>query len=136
MRNINRYMVLTVSVALVAASVWAAPDEIKVERDKNATQVASAWFVSLMKGDTAVTTSLSATPFSFDRKQEIKTLPELKKLYDQIVGKKGKRDLKPTSIKVHSSSPEEVEVLIMIEDEAIAVTVKPGESFRVVGFSD
>jgi hypothetical protein len=129
-------IVLAVSVALVAATVWAAPDAAKVERDKNATQVAKAWFTSLMQGETAVTTSLSAVPFSFDRKHEVKTLLELKELYDQIVNKKGKRDLKATSVKVNTSSPEKVEVVLMIEDEGVAVTVRPGEAFRVIGFSD
>lgn len=129
-------IVLAVSVALVAATMWAAPDDTTVERDKNATQVAKAWFTSLMQGETAVTISLSTAPFSFDRKQEVKTLPELKTLYDQVVNRKGKRDLKPTSVKVSASSPEKVEVILMIEDEGVAITVKPGEAFRVIGFSD
>ena len=136
MREMIRSVVLAVSVVLVAATVRAAPDDTQVDRDKNATQVAKAWFTSLMQGETAVTTSLSATPFSFDRKQEVTTLLELKKLYDQIVNKKGKRDLKPTSVKVMTSSPDRVEVVLMIGNEGIAVTVKPGEAFRVIGFSD
>jgi len=48
----------------------------------------------------------------------------------------GKRNLKPTSVKIEASSPENVEVILMIEDEGVAVSVKPGEAFRVVGFSD
>jgi len=52
------------------------------------------------------------------------------------VANKGKRDLKLTSVKIESSSPEKVEVVLMIEDEGIVVVIKPGEAFRVVGFAD
>lgn len=131
-----RYFALPASVALLAAVAWAGPGYTKVERDKDATQVAKAWFTSLMQGDTAITTSLSAMPFSFDRKQEVKRYSDLKKLFDQIVEKKGKRDIKPTSVKIESSSNEKVEVVLMIEDEGVVVAVKPGEVFRVVGFWD
>ena len=131
-----RYFALPASVALLAAVAWAGPGYTKVERDKDATQVAKAWFTSLMQGDTAITTSLSAVPFSFDRKQEVKRYSDLKKLFDQIVEKKDKRDIKPTSVKIESSSNEKVEVVLMIEDEGVVVAVKPGEVFRVVGFWD
>ena len=136
MRHRMRYFALPASVALLAAVAWAGPGYTKVERDKDATQVAKAWFTSLMQGDTAITTSLSAMPFSFDRKQEVKRYSDLKKLFDQIVEKKGKRDIKPTSVKIESSSNEKVEVVLMIEDEGVVVAVKPGEVFRVVGFWD
>ena len=136
MRHRMRYFALPASVALLAAVAWAGPGYTKVERDKDATQVAKAWFTSLMQGDTAITTSLSAVPFSFDRKQEVKRYSDLKKLFDQIVEKKGKRDIKPTSVKIESSSNEKVEVVLMIEDEGVVVAVKPGEVFRVVGFWD
>jgi hypothetical protein len=136
MRREMRYMVLLAIVGLCAAAVLAGPGATPVEREKDATQVARAWFHSLMRGETAVTTSLSAVPFDFDRKEEVKTLPDLKARYDGIVGDKGKRDLKETSARIESSSPEKVVVVLMIEDEGVAVTVKPGEAFRVVGFSD
>ena len=125
-------LVLFAMVALVR------PVCAQVEREQNAGQVAKAWFTSLMQGETAVTTSLSAVPFSFDEKRRIETLPDLKKLYDQVVENKGKRDLKVESVRVESSSPEKVVVILMVkgDDEAIAVTVKPGEAFRVVGFRD
>lgn len=123
-------------VGLVVTLVQAAPPEDAATRNDSAKQIAKAWFTSLMSGETAVTTALSAVPFSFDRKQEVKSLPDLKKLYDQIVAKKGKRDLKPTSIKIESSSPKSVDVVLMIEDEGVVVSVKPGDAFHVVGFSD
>lgn len=108
----------------------------KVERDRDAAQVAKAWFVSLIQGETAVTTSLSAVPFSFDKKQVVKTLTDLKKLYEQIVRKKGKRDIKPTSIKIQSTDDNKVEVVLMVGDESVVVEVDPGEVYRVVGFWD
>ena len=130
---------LIATVVVLSASVAAAePVDTDVERDDSAMQVAKAWFSSLMQGETAVTTSLSGVSFNFDGKQQVKTHLDLKKLYDQVVAKKGKRDLKLTSIRIKSSSPEKVEVSLMVEndDEAIDVLVKPGEAFRVVGFVD
>lgn len=124
------------SIALLMMVAQAVPEKETEVRNNSATQVARTWFTSLMRGETAVTTSLSAVPFSFDRKQEVKTLTDLKKLYDRVVKNKGKRDLKPTSVKIESSSAEKVEIVLMIEDEGIVVTVKPGEAFRVVGFWD
>ena len=127
------------AVVVFSASVATADRvDTNVERDDSAMQVAKAWFTSLMQGETAVTTSLSDVPFNFDGKQQVQTHSDLKQLYDQVVAKKGKRDLKPTSIRVKSCSPEKVEVILMIEDddEGIDVLVKPGEAFRVVGFVD
>jgi len=124
------------ALALAVGLAQAAPPPDEQERNENATQVAKAWFVSLMQGETAVTTALSAVPFAFDAKHEVRSLQDLKTLYDQVVAKKGKRDLKPTATKIKSSSPESVEVVLMIEDEGIAVHVKPGDAFRVVGFRD
>ena len=137
--NFRIAMKLFAAVVVFSASVATADRvDTNVERDESAMQVAKAWFTSLMQGETAVTTSLSGVPFNFDGKQQVKTHSELKQLYDQVVEKKGKRDLKPTSIKIKSSSPERVEVILMIEDddEGITVLVKPGEAFRVVGFVD
>ncbi len=131
-----RCLAVVCAVGLLVALAQAAPPKDAAERDENATQVAKAWFTSLMQGETAVTTSLSAVPFAFDKKQEVESLSDLKKLYDQVVAKKGKRDLSPASVKIESSSPEKVVVILMIEDEGIAVSVRPGEAFRVVGFWD
>jgi hypothetical protein len=123
---------------LIGGMASAAPDDAKTVRDDASVQVAKAWFISLMQGDTAVTASLSEAPFSLDGKREIATMGELKKIYDQVVEKKGKRNLKVASTKVNFSTPEKVTVLITIEgdDETIAVFVKPGDAFRVIGFRD
>jgi hypothetical protein len=131
MKGLAAAMVLAMSIASVDQ------EDANVERDESATQVAMAWFTSLTQGETAVTTALSGVPFNFDGKQQLKSLADLKKMYDQVVENKGERDVKPNSVKIKSSSPEMVEVMVMIEeDEGISVFVKPGEAFRVVGFVD
>ncbi|PQJ29490.1 hypothetical protein [Rubritalea profundi] len=121
---------------LIGSMATAAPDDAKIARDVDSVQVAKAWFISLMQGDTAVTASLSEAPFNLDGKHEIATMGELKKIYDSVVEKKGKRNLKVGSAKVSLSTPEKVTVLITIEgdDETISVFVKPGDAFRVIGF--
>jgi len=123
---------------IIGGVACAAPDDAKTIRDDASIQVAKAWFTSLMRGETAVTTALSDTPFNFDGKNEIATIAALKTLYDQVVEKKGKRNPKIVSAKVDLSTPEKVTVSITIEgdDETISVVVKPGEAFRVIGFAD
>jgi hypothetical protein len=130
--------IITVSAisVLFTTTVLAAADDAKDVRDRNASEVAKAWFISLMQGNTAVTTSLSEVPFALDRKQEIKTLSELKIIYDKLVTDKGKRNLIPSSIEIKSSSPEKVEVVLKIEDEAVVVFVRPGDAYRIIGFWD
>ena len=140
--RITRPFTLLATVFVYFMAVAAA--HTNVQRDTDAEQVARAWFTSLMQGQTAVTTSLSEVPFDFDREQEIKEHSDLKRLFDQFVEQKGKRDLKPSSIQIKSSSTERVEVVLTIADvenegfpmERFLVTVKPGDAFRVVGFSD
>ncbi len=98
MRITIPFTLLATVIVYSAAVATADPADTNVQRDTNAEQVARAWFTSLMQGQTAVTTSLSEVPFDFDKKQEIKTHSDLKRLYDQVVEKKGKRDLKPLAI--------------------------------------
>lgn len=123
---------------VLATMSLAGPDQTQDERNKNATQAAMAWFTSLAGGEPAATAAMCAVPFSFDGKKEIMTLPELEALYDEIIKEKGKRDLKPVFVKFESSSPEKVVVILTIEgdDEKIAVTVKPGAVYQVIGFRD
>ncbi len=136
--NNMRCFALPITVIVLATMAFAGPDQAPEERDKVATQAAKTWFTSLVGGEPAVTTALCAVPFSFDGKMEIKTLPELEKLYGDIIKEKGKRDLKPVFVKIESSAPEKVVVILTIEgdDQKIAVSVKPGEVFRVIGFRD
>ncbi len=137
-KNNKRCFVLPIAVIFLATMAFAGPAQTQDERDKGATQAAMTWFNSLMGGEAAVTTALCAVPFSFDGKKEIMTLPELEVLYEQIIKEKGKRDLKPVFVKIESSSPEKVVVILTIEgdDQKIAVSVKPAEVFRIIGFRD
>ena len=138
MKSIQSCLLAPFFAVIIGGVAFAAPDDAKTIRDDASAQVAKAWFISLMQGDTAVTASLSEAPFSFDGKHEIATIIELKKLYDQVVEKKGKRNLKVSSTEVILSTPEKVTVTVAIEgdDETITVVVKPGESFRVIAFRD
>ncbi len=138
MKSTQSLLLMPLLSILIGGMVSAAPDEEKAARDDASVQVAKAWFLSLMQGTTAVTTSLSEVPFNLDGKKEIATINELNQIYDQIVKKKGKRNLKVASTKVGLSTPEKVTVSITIEgdDETISVAVKPGEAFRVIGFTD
>ena len=105
-------------------------------RDDYAIKAAQSWFMSLMRGNTDLTTALSDVPFSFDLKENVVSLTELKILYDKIIEQKGKRDLKPTSIKIETSSSEKVELILTIEDEKVIVYVTPGIIYQVTGFTD
>jgi hypothetical protein len=129
------YLTAAFGLALFTSTGQADP---LAERESFAMDVAKEWFVSLVGGETDKTLAVSAVPFSFDRKFEVKTLPELKKLYDQVVEKKGKRHLKVGSARIKNSTPELIEVILTIEDddEGISITVRPGKDCRVIGFSD
>lgn len=132
----------------VAAMLCVAAEPAKQgdpKRESKAKQVASAWFESLMRGDTAVTTALSDVPFAMDRKQTIESISELEKMLEAVVAKKGKRDIKPTTSKIGSDEKEiksdafpsdHIIVHLMIGDEGVTLCVKPGDTFKVIGLSD
>jgi hypothetical protein len=138
MKSILSCLLAPFFAIIIGGVAFAAPDDAQAIRDDASAQVAKAWYISLMQGDTAVTASLSEAPFSLDSKHEIATIEELKKLCDQVVEERGKRNLKVASAKVSLSTPEKVTVSITIEgdDETILVDVKPGVAFRVIGFRD
>ena len=106
------------------------------EHDQKAKEVASAWFVSLMKGETELAISLSAVPFNFGNELEVHSTTELKNVYDGVVAKKGIREIKPTSAKIESTSNSRIEVVLFIGDEKVYVTIQPGDNFLVVGFTE
>jgi hypothetical protein len=135
--------VLTMLTLVVATCP--AQEQAKDTREAKAKQVASAWFQSLMRGDTAVTTALSDVPFAMDRKQTIESIGELEKMLESVVKEKGKREIKPSAIKIAEDQIEIqkqafpanfIIVHIMIDDEGVALCVKPGDTFKVVGLSD
>ncbi len=106
------------------------------DRDASALEIARIWFSELVGGDADSALRVSSVPFTFDSRNVIETMPELKEAYDKVVENKGARDIEPTSLSIDASSPEKVVVLIMIEDEAVRVDVRPGDVFRIVGFRD
>lgn len=130
---------ITALVALIITSISsAAADDAKNIRDDASTQVAKAWFISFANGDTAVTTALSEVPFNFGGIIEVKKIPVLKMMYDDVLRRKKKLNLKIAAAKVTESTPEKVTVSITVEgdDKTISIFVKPGETFRVIGFTE
>jgi hypothetical protein len=136
-----------VAVLALGLAVHAADVQPKARREAKAKQVASAWFQSLMQGDTAVTTALSDVPFAMDRKQTIESIAELEKMLESVLEKKGKRDIKPTAIKIAVDQNQiqkdafpanfiVVHLVIDGDDEVIALCVKPGDTYKIVGLSD
>ena len=114
-------------------------------REGKAKQVASAWANSLFSGETAVTTALSDVPFAVDRKQTIESIVELEALFESVVESKGKREIKVAGVTVLEASSEilhdvfpasYIVVQCEIAGEGIYLCVKPGDTYRVVGFSD
>jgi len=99
----------------------------------------------LTSGDVGVATSLSDVPFAWDRKEIVESISELEEMYKGVVANKGRRNLKATEIKLVDDKSEisddafpidRIMVAVMIEDESITICVKPGDKFKVVGFSD
>lgn len=145
-RLVATAVAICITAALAAAVLARGPHQDDgVPRAEKAKQIASAYFTSLMRGDTAVTTSLSAVPFAWDREDVIESLPALEKLYESVAANKGKRDIALTSIAVHqnvsrivddSFADDRIIVHVMVGDEKIALCVRPGDAYKVVGFSD
>jgi len=136
---------VVIGAAAVSAVAAEPATEHEQRREAKAKQVAAAWFDSLMRGDTAVTTSLSDVPFAWDGKQIIESIGELERLFESVVADKGKRNIRATGIKV-VTEPNETEmksfpvdcvvVDISIDDEDVSTCISPGDTFKVVGFRD
>lgn len=145
MRRVMKKAALWATALLSAGAVCRAEDLADAKRQAKARQVAAAWFDSLMRGDTAVTAALSDVPFAMDRKQTIESIVELEKILESVVEKKGKRNIKPTAIKVAADEKgiqknafpaDYIIVHLVIDDDNVAICVRPGDTFRVVGLSD
>lgn len=114
-------------------------------RAKKATQIAKAMVECLLNGQTAVATSLSDVPFAWDRKEVIESLVELESRFNAVVESKGDRSVRATKVEVRrddkavpkDAAPIDLIIVVAwIGDEAIEVAIKPGDAYRVVGFSD
>jgi len=138
-------MIFAAAVLANGGGVCMAEAQGDVRRQEKAKQVAATWFDSLMRGDTAVTTALSDVPFAMDRRHTVESIVELEKMLESVAAKKGKRDIKPTEIKVvvdekgiqkNAFPADYIIVHLVIDDEGVALCVRPGDTFRVVGLSD
>jgi hypothetical protein len=150
MPRITSTVIVVVAVLAFGTGICRAEDQAANRTDEKrhakAEQVARAFFVSLTQGDTAVTTALSDVPFALDRKRTIESISELEKLFETVVEEKGRRDIKPTEIKVVADENEIQEdafpadyimvLLIIGDEEGVTLCVRPGDTFRVVGLSD
>lgn len=136
------FIVSAISTLFTTTSI-AAPDDAKDIRDKNASEVAKAWFTSLIQGNTNATISLSEVPFDLNKQQEAKSLTDLKIIYDKIVAEEaskasevGKRWI-ISSTEIKSSTPDKVEVILRIKDgEGVLVIVRPGDAYKIIGYWD
>jgi hypothetical protein len=113
-------------------------------------KLAAAWVTHLLAGRVEEVMALSAVPFSWDRKEVVKTADDLRKLFQQVAAKKGARDWTPDAaealtgdatadaLKKHSLLEDAtiVPVKITVKGESIVVLVKPGPEPKVVGSSD
>ena len=153
MGRIRRTVLAGICVVALGATLLSAGEPERAaavdgpQRAELATQVAAAWFDALLGGDVAVAGALSEVPFALDRKQVIETSAELDKIYRAILAKKGKRTIKPDAVRVAAEKKEIVdgcvpvdvlivEITIAGDDERIRVAVRPGDTYKVVGFSD
>jgi len=151
--NIVRCRLVAIAVVLLVLAIGrvvpadSGKRRAVVDPEREAKRAAGAWFKALVSGDVDRVMGLSAVPFSWDRKNLLASRDTLKAAYQQVVANKGARDLKPTEISLvddkeivakHYLGKEKgvVTVMIRIEDEGVAVFVRPGKLFKVVGFSD
>lgn len=138
---------LAAAPMMMSAQPPARPTDLPTEEEAFATQVAAAWFRAVAGGEVAVSTTLSDVPFAWDRKEVVDTLAALRAKYTAVAADKGKRDIRPTSVRVVERKSEiagnvhpqrYLVVLLGIgeDEEGIAVCVRPGDQYKVVGFTD
>jgi len=110
------------------------------------TELASAYFESLITGDVQRANELSTVPFSFDRKEVLTRKEDLAAKYGQILAKKGKRPVPKYSTTLPKDAPaldpkvfprySVIRIIIDGSDEHIDIYVTTGENPKVIGFSD
>lgn len=107
---------------------------------------ATAYFEALMQADIERVTALVAAPFSFDRKEILKTKADVDKKHQDIAAKKGKRKVPEYTVSVPKDAPEldrtvfpEYAVFRINLGEGkdhIDIYVTKSASPKVIGFSD
>ncbi len=129
------------TVALLSAVLTAVCEaETEQERPPPLT-IAVAYFKALMEGEAESVNAVVAAPFSFDRKEILRTKEEVEKKHQQILAKKGKRKVPEYTVSVPQDAPKldrkvfpEYEVFrINIAGEHVDIYISKG---RVIGFSD
>jgi len=119
--------------------------QIDPVRETRAKQVASEWVEALGHGDIATVIALSDVPFAWDRKQIFESMTELQKcLENNNAGKKPRVSIKPIVYKVtdekeikNGSFPSDhIIVILVVGHHSIAVCVRPGDTYKVIGMSD
>ena len=121
------------------------------KRQAQATSVASTWFKALNDGDVANVLSLSDVPFAFNGKKVIDDTSKLKKAYTELSESKGKVSIKPHEVKVTSTNskidkecvPQHYFIVNIVlpstgineSSRSLKVCIKPGDAYKVIGFS-
>lgn len=107
---------------------------------------ATAYFEALLRGDIERVMGLVAAPFSFDRKEILKSKEEVEQKHRAIATKNGRGNVPGYTVGVPKDAPAldrtvfpeyEVYRITMGEDqEHIDIYVTKGASPKVIGFSD
>ena len=150
--SLNASAVIACAFALSASPLhaWFAQDAgtaeaASIERTDTAVRVAQEWFAAKMKADTAALIRLSALPFAWDRKEIIETEKEYEAFLTKAFNRKGARAVPVVTSSVTSDKSvildncfpvDRVIVTLSIEEEGIEICVRPGDEYKVVGFSD
>ena len=149
MKRLISASVIVLLLGAAAVTPGAEPAEKEEDqsgpRAEKAKAAAEAWLNAVTGADLKKAMALSARPFAWDRKQIVEKSADLEKLYESVADNKGARTFKPDSVTVADDKLEiadrcfpvdRIIVLVKIEDEGIAVCVRPGDEYKVVGFSD
>ena len=115
--------------------------EIPTARD-----CATAYFEALMRADVERADALVAAPFSFDRKEILKSKEEVAKKHQAIAAKKGQRKVPNFTVSAPKDAPaldrslfpeyEVFRITVAEAKEHIDIYVTKGASPKVIGFSD
>lgn len=131
----------------VACLLHVAPVSAEEGRKRSAGEtVAAAYFDALIGGDVEKADALATVPYSFDRKEVLTEMAQVKEKHRAIVGKKGKRKVPEYTVSVPTDAPEldrkvfpaylVFRIAIVGDDEYVDIYVTKGDAPKVMGFSD
>jgi hypothetical protein len=117
-----------------------------VKAEPTTKRIASSYFEALMTGDVARANELASVPYSFDRKEVLEKKEDVAAKHQEILTKKGKREVPKYTTAVPDNAPAldpktfpgHTVVRILIEgcDDHVDIYVTTGEHPKVIGFSD